>query len=109
MHKGNSVVNEHFTGIIEAPGPKNGTVNEEVVFICRGTASIFTWKINNHSIDFEFEEHTVPINANQNFRQSTLKWIATSSDNNSGVSCIAIILDPLTNDESDPALLLVQG
>ena len=95
-----------FTGIIEAPEPKNVTVNEEVVFVCRGIASIFSWEINR-SVDYE--EHTVPINANENFRQSTLKWIATSSDNNSSVLCIAIILDPFTKDKSDPALLLVQG
>ena len=49
-----------FTGITEAPEPGNVTANEEIVFICRGIASIFTWKINNHSVDFE--EHTMPIN-----------------------------------------------
>ena len=96
-----------FIGITEAPEPKNVTVNEEVVFVCRGIASIFSWEINNQSVDYE--EHTVPINANENFRQSTLKWIVTSSDNNSSVSCIAIILDPFTKDKSDPALLLVLG
>ena len=94
-----------FTGIIEAPGPKNVTANGEVVFICRGIANIFSWKINNQSV--HFEEPPVPINANENFRQSTLKWIVTYSDNNSIVLCIAIIDDP--NDESEPALLLVQG
>ena len=76
--------------------------------MCKAVGNIFSWLFSRQPAGFE--ENTVAIDEDQNFRQSTLKWNVTSSDdNNTTITCIVVSLDPFTKEESDPALLLVQG
>ena len=51
----------------------------------------------------------VPVNEMQNLRMSTLRILVTSTDNATNITCVVVSLNPFTNDESDPVLLLVQG
>ena len=49
------------------------------------------------------------MNDTQSIRMSTLTVSTSSMSNATNITCEAIIYDPLTSDESGPALLLVQG
>ena len=53
--------------------------------------------------------HAIPVNLSQNVRMSILRMTVTSADNAVKITCIASWLKPISSDESDPALLLVQG
>ena len=75
--------------------------------MCKAVGNIFSWLFSRQPAGFE--EKTVAIDEDQDFRQSTLKWNVTSSNNNIIITCVVVSLDPFTREESDPALLLVQG
>ena len=80
-------------------------------FNCTGVASSFIWKANGTVLTSNELEIFVSqlIAVEQDFRISTLKIKVSSVENATKITCSAVSLDPFTTDESEPALLLVQG
>ena len=69
------------------------------------TAAIFIWKGNNKNLHV-----SDGISIEKNGITSTLRIKVSSTDNATNITCIAVIVTPmLSSDESEPALLLVQG
>ena len=82
-----------------------------VEFTCTAVANGFAWEANGQQLDSNevVAIANVPVNEMQNLRMSTLRILVTSTDNATNITCIVVSLNPFTNDESDPVLLLVQG
>ena len=49
------------------------------------------------------------VNQTQGIQMSTLQLTASIVDNVTNITCIALSTSPLSSDESEPALLMVQG
>ena len=52
---------------------------------------------------------TTTLNQAQGIRMSTLRVKHFSTDNTTDVTCTAVVVSPLSSDESEPALLMIQG
>ena len=84
-------------------------------FNCTGVCKDLIWMDNGHQLhdgdngDRVNITHAIPVNLSQNVRMSILRMTVTSADNAVKITCIASWLKPISSDESDPALLLVQG
>ena len=101
-----------FTDITIPPQAVNTSINKVVEFNCTAVANGFTWYANGQQIDNgEGVAITpeIPVNENLNIRMSTLRMAVVSVNNSTNITCIAFLLDPISSEESDPALLLVQG
>ena len=77
-------------------------------FTCTAVGTSLFWRANGIEIDEEMGTTltTVLVDGTEGIRRSTLR---TSTDNAANITCTAISASPLASDESDPALLLVQG
>ena len=98
-----------FSDIIIPPNSVNVSLKGVAEFNCTATASTFIWKANGQVIVSNDAIVTVDETNEVTVRMSTLRVMVTSIDNSSNITCEAITLTPFAKDESDPALLLVQG
>ena len=82
-------------------------------FNCTGVASDLVWKKNGAEVihnGMEIVITQVVVNEMQSIRLSTMRVMVSSLDSNgANITCTAVKISPLSNDESEPALLLVQG
>ena len=93
------------------PHSVNVSLNEVAEFNCTGVANTFFWKANTLFLSNNGNEIFIsPIIAlDHDIRMSTLKVKVSSVDNATNITCSAITLTTFIIDESEPALLLVQG
>ena len=101
-----------YADITIPPHSLNVSLNEVAEFNCTAFANTFLWIANNQSIvinnGIEISP-VIPVDEAINLRMSKLRVPVSAIDNATNITCSAVILDPLTIDESEPALLLVQG
>ena len=81
------------------------------MFNCTGVGNSLFWRANGIEIDEEMgiTLTTVLIDVTEGIRRSTLRMTVSSTDNAANITCTALSVSPLSSDESDPTLLLVQG
>ena len=94
------------------PRAVNVSISGAAEFTCTAIATAFIWEANRVGIDEgnEIAVTTIVLNKAQDLRMSTLRIVVSSSSYNAvNITCIAVSLSPFTSEESDPALLLVQG
>ena len=101
----------NYTDITVSPKSVNASLNSVAEFNCTAIANSFVWKANGVKINEGIGMITQPILLNEtlNIFKSTLRIMASSTDNAAEIICIAVKVTPLSSDESGPALLLVQG
>ena len=92
------------------PQSVNVSLNEVVEFNCTGVANTFVWKVNEIEINNMegFFIRQVTLAAEKSIRTSFMT-MTVSSINATNITCTALKTSPLSNDESAPALMLVQG
>ena len=97
--------------IIIPPRAVNVSINEVAAFTCTAVGDSFVWIANGIDIDEEVGTilTTVLVDEMEGIRRSTVRIPVSSTDNSANITCIAVSFSPLSKDESDPALLLVQG
>ena len=101
--------------ILVHPLPVNTTVNSgQVNFTCEAMSKYLNFLVNNTPADDT-------IIANKGFRQQNIKPVNNTKIrrvllvdpredyNNTNISCIAITTSPLSKDNSDTVVLLIQG
>ena len=100
-----------FTGITIPPQAVNVSINGVAEFTCTAVANSFTWHANGQQLSDRdgVSRTTVAVEEARDIRKSTLKMAVTATDNATNITCTAILLSPLSSDESKPVLLLVQG
>ena len=92
------------------PRSVNVSLNGVAQFNCSGIGSLLVWSrdgtdlVNGNGIAIT----TVTIDASEDLLMSTLS-LPVSSTNASNITCSVGRTSPLLKNESDPALLLVQG
>ena len=101
-------------GIIIPPHSVNVSLNEVAEFNCTALhASTFFWLANNQTIlnsnGIEISPVILVGAESEGIRMSILRVAVSSIDNATNITCSAVTLSPFTKNESDPALLLVQG
>ena len=99
-----------FLSVVTVP-PKsvNISLNSVAEFDCTGVAAIFTWNINGVQVISSNDLQIITVNVAQGILMSTLR-MTVSSTNALNITCEAIKQPPsLSKNESQPALLLVQG
>ena len=81
------------------------------VFTCTAVGNSLFWRANGIEIDEEMGTTLtiVLVDGTEGVRRSTLRMSVSSTDNAANITCTAISVSPLSSDESDPVLLLVQG
>ena len=94
------------------PKSVNVSLNGVAEFNCTAVAANFVWKKNgmdvNNGIGTVIKDTIV--NEVQSIRKSMLKLTVSSViDIASNITCTAVKNSPFSNDESEPAILLVQG
>ena len=99
--------------ILAHPKSVNVSLNGVAKFNCTAVVSAtIVWKKNgidvNNGIGIAITETVV--NEMQNIRTSSLKLMVSSLENKTAnITCTAVKLSPFSKDESEPALLFVQG
>ena len=87
----------------------NTTVNRVATINCTYVGDALRWKANGRNI-FDnqngFAIFEVPVS--QGLIMSTLSVVTSLDKNNTNITCTAVSADP-SFDESEPALLLLQG
>ena len=95
-----------YTAITSSPQSVNTTLTRVAIFNCTYVGDALRWRINGQKI---FDNHNgfsvVPVS--HSFI-STLSVVTSLDKNNTNITCTAISAD-LSFDESEPALLLLQG
>ena len=101
--------------ILVRPLPVNTTVNSgQVNFTCEARAEFINFRVNNTPADDDniinkgFHEQGTE-HVNNTIRRRVLLVDTTEGNNNTNISCIAIITSPLSYDISNTVLLLIQG
>ena len=98
--------------IIVLPQPVNTSISEVAGFNCTAIANVIIWKANGVALqDTNRIEIFETVNALQGIFMSTLTISVSSVDNATNITCIAAsVKNSMTAvNESEPALLLVQG
>ena len=104
----------NFLDITVPPKSVNISLNGEAEFNCTGIGSTFFWKANGTELSNDgkkiFIAPPLLVDEVQDLKISTLRVTVASTDNATNITCTAIKLDPFSiSNESEPALLLVQG
>ena len=101
--------------ILVHPLPVNTTVNSrQGNFTCIGRADFINFRVNNIPADDTiiankgFHQHNIEL-LNNTIRRRVLLVDPTEGNNNTNISCIAINTSPLSKDNSNTVLLLIQG
>ena len=101
--------------ILVHPLPVNTTVNSgQVNFTCEARAKFIHFLVNNTPTDDTniankgFHQHNIEL-LNNPIRRRALLVEPTEGNNNTNISCIAINTSPLSKDNSNTVLLLIQG
>ena len=107
------IIHINLADIITPPQSLNISLNEVAEFNCTGIAETIAWKANGEEIVNNGETIVIPtaivVNQTQGILMSTVLLTASIVDNVTNITCIALSTSPLSSDESEPALLLVQG
>ena len=110
----NACNNLYFVVIIDIiipPQSVNISINEIAEFNCTAIASTFIWKANGitlkNTIQTQISSPTA-VNSTQGILMSSLLVTVSSADNATNITCTAFSKLPVLN-ESEPAILLVQG
>ena len=97
--------------MIVQPRSVNVSLNGVAEFSCRGIGSLLGWSQNTVELTNGKDGVTTThetVDASQDLLMSTLS-LPVSSINASNITCTAARTQPLVKNESEPALLLVQG
>ena len=101
-----------YTAITSSPQSVNTTVmpiNRVAIFNCTYVGDTLRWKANGQNI---FDNHNgfaiLEVPVLHSLIISTLSVVTSVDKNNTNITCTAISAD-LSFDESEPALLLLQG
>ena len=100
--------------IVYPPVSANVSVNQLAMFNCTAVADVIEWLANNEPVSDEqakgFHASTEPLNSMIGLRRSKLYVEGREENDNVSITCVAFNnSDPLNIDNSDPALLRVQG
>ena len=98
------------TAITSSPQSVNTTVNRVAIINCTYVGDALRWKANGQNIfnnQNGFAIFEVPL-VSQGLIMSTLTVVTSLDKNNTNITCIAVSEDH-SFDESEPALLLLQG
>lgn len=106
-----------MSGIIISPNAINISLNQEAVLSCKTVGEHISWTANGTSVyyvkhkDWMVSQLTEIVNSTQNIHLSKLKIRGTSNVNQTNLTCHVAQLsgNHYSNDESEPALVLVQG
>ena len=93
------------------PKSVNVSLHGEAEFTCTAIANTFVWKANDTELKNSDAILIIPVillDEVQGIRMSTLRMTVSSTDS-VNITCNAISLSPLSSDESEPALMMVQG
>ena len=97
-----------YSDITIPPKSLNISLNEVAEFNCTAVANAFVWRKNR--MDITTGITTVVVDQVQSVGMSTLRMTVSSlMDNAANITCTAVKSIPFSNDESEPALLLIQG
>ena len=103
----------YFLDILIPPKSVNVSLLGVAEFNCTGIATDFIWKIDGVDVisngDSLIKTPATTLNEAQDIRMSTLRVTDFSTDNTTNVTCTAVVVSPLSSDESEPALLMIQG
>ena len=107
------MIHINLADIITPPQSLNISLNGVAEFNCTGTAETIILKANGEEIANNGETIVIPslivVNQTQGILISTLLLTASIIDNVTNITCIALTTSPISWDESEPALLMVQG
>ena len=97
----------------------NVSLNGFATFNCTAIASLITWEIDGVLINgdlrdkgFDDTAPVVTLDGTQDLRGTSLRVLGSLNNNNTNITCVAIIPVTLTTNNvntSEPALMLVQG
>ena len=100
-----------YVDVTIPPRAINVSINEVAEFNCTAVGNSLFWRANGIEIDEEMGTTLtiVLVDGTEGIRRSTLRMSVSSTDSAANITCTAVSASPLSSDESDPALLLVQG
>lgn len=90
-------------------------VNETANFTCTAIANFIEWRVNDQPVDdvdsrrrgFDDTSPPIVLNETQNLLTRTMTAFGSVENNGSVITCVGILLSPLTTAISDSAILLV--
>ena len=96
----------------------NISSGDHAVLNCTAIATDLNWKVNDDSFNTDYENKgfhelaVVVLDASQSLRTASLRVLGSAHSNNASIVCVAILEYSqllFVGNESEPALLLVQG
>ena len=95
-----------FVELLHSPQSVNVSLNEVAEFNCTANSDNIVWRTNGVDVN---SGQILFIEIAQSIYLSTMKSNALASLDNTNITCTAVKLTPPSSNESEPALLLVQG
>ena len=100
-------------GIVVPPEPVNVGLNKSANITCTAIADDIRWEVNGvpiapdlRSRGFDDSSPLIPVNVTQNLHMRTMRVFGSAENNNTNITCIAVIITPFSIDENEVTLLV---